>query len=43
MLQVLRGGVLYRQSYSRGDPTTLLTEQPAPQDSYSSGTKVCRP
>lgn len=38
--QVLRNGVLHKQSYSRGEPTTPLAEQPAPADAYSSGTKV---
>lgn len=38
--QVLRDGVLYSQSFSRGNPTTTLTEQPAPPESYSRGTKV---
>lgn len=39
-LQVLRNGRLYQQSYSRGNPTSSMTEQPAPAGSYSSGTKV---
>lgn len=38
--QVLRNGMLHKQSYSRGEPTTPLSEQPAPADAYISGTKV---
>ncbi|KAF6255707.1 type II DNA topoisomerase [Scenedesmus sp. NREL 46B-D3] len=39
-VEVLRGGVLYSQRFSRGSPTTSLSQQPAPADAYFSGTKV---
>jgi hypothetical protein len=39
-LQVLRGGVLYSQSFSRGSPTSSLGQQPAPAGAYFSGTKA---
>jgi hypothetical protein len=40
VLQVLRGGLLYSQSFSRGAPTSSLSQQPAPPGAFVSGTKV---
>lgn len=40
LVEVLRGGVLYRQGFSRGIPKTQLTEEPAPAGAYVTGTKV---
>lgn len=42
VLQVVRGGQLFRQSFSRGTPTSSLSQQPAPDDAYLSGTKASR-
>ncbi|WIA31299.1 hypothetical protein OEZ86_002201 [Tetradesmus obliquus] len=39
-VEVVRGGQLFRQSFSRGNPTSSLSQQPAPDDAYLSGTKV---
>jgi hypothetical protein len=33
--------VLYSQSFSRGNPTSSLRQQPAPDGAHISGTKVC--
>jgi DNA gyrase subunit B len=39
-VEVLRNGQLFTQTYSRGVPTSELSQQPAPPGSYASGTKV---
>lgn len=41
-VEVLRNALLYKQSFSRGNPVTDLLQEPAPAEAYASGTKVSR-
>lgn len=39
-VEVLRNGLLYKQAFSKGEPVSELTQQPAPVGAYDTGTKV---